>query len=247
MKSIENKTVLITGAGRGIGKAYAEAFLKAGAKKIYLGVRNLEQVAEFVATAPQKLVPIKIDVTNESDLKKAAEIATDVEVLVNNAGILYMDTLETPDLISNARHTMEVNYIAPLAINQLFAPILKKNGGGTIIIISSLVGHIVFPELQTYAASKFAAHSLILSTRLELAKQGTHVIGVYPGPIATDMTKELPFDTVPTEVVPLKTLEAMESGETDVIPDEMAQDYLTKYRQDAQALEAEIIKEFLEV
>lgn len=247
MNTVKDATILITGAGRGIGKSYAEEFLKAGAKKIYLGVRNLDQVKDFVATDPEKLIPIKMDVTNSEDLANAAKIADDIDILVNNAGILFLDTLETPDLLENARKTMEVNYVAPLALNQIFAPILKKNGGGVIIIISSLVGHLVFPDMHTYAASKFAAHSLILSTRIELAPQGTKVIGIYPGPIDTEMTKDIPFDTEPTEVVPLKTIEAIESGETYVFPDQMAKDMYSKYRNDPKALEAEIIAEYLDI
>lgn len=99
MNTIQGATVLITGAGRGIGKAYAQAFLQAGAKKIYLGVRHVEQVTELVARAPEQFIPLKLDVTHEMHRQHAAEIASDVDVLVNNAGILYSDSFASDSLV----------------------------------------------------------------------------------------------------------------------------------------------------
>jgi NAD(P)-dependent dehydrogenase (short-subunit alcohol dehydrogenase family) len=240
--TVQNKIVLITGANRGIGKAYAEEFLKAGAKKIYLGVRDPASVKDMVAAHPGVFVPLKLDVTNPADVKEAAKQAGDVNILINNAGIAIMDGLDDSSAIENARQEFEVNYIGPLAMTQAFAPILKKNGGGMLITVSSIVGHIAFPGAMTYTASKFAAHSLILSTRLQLAAQGTRVIGVYPGPIDTDMAKDIDMEKVPPSQVALETLKAIASGAEDVFPDATAQSLHDAQRADPKAVEKQMLE-----
>ncbi len=243
--NIEDKTVLITGANRGIGKAYAEAFLEGGAKKIYLGVRDPKTVEEFAAQAPEKLIPIKLDVTNEAEIKAAAEKADDVEILINNAGILHMDT-SMDSVADNARKEFEVNFIGPLLMTQAFAPVLKKNGGGVLITVSSIAGHVTFPGFASYCASKYAAQSLILSHRLDLKEQGTHVIGVYPGPIETDMTNGVHMDKFSPSLVTQATIEAIKSGDEEVFPDPTSQELYATFRKDPKMVEtamAEMLRE----
>lgn len=243
--NIEDKTVLITGANRGIGKAYAEAFLEGGAKKIYLGVRDPKTVEEFTAQAPEKLVPIKLDVTNEAEIKAAAEKADDVEILINNAGILHMDT-SMDSVADNARKEFEVNFIGPLLMTQAFAPVLKKNGGGVLITVSSIAGHVTFPGFASYCASKYAAQSLILSHRLDLKEQGTHVIGVYPGPIETDMTNGVHMDKFSPSLVTQATIAAIKNGDEEVFPDPTSQELYATFRKDPKMVEAamaEMLKE----
>ena len=237
---IQDSIVLITGANRGIGKAYAEEFLKQGAQKIYLGVRNPDSVADFAAQNPDVLIPLKFDVTNQEDIQNAAQIAQDVTILVNNAGILFFDDFSSADLIENARQQMDVNYFAPLAVTQKFAPILKKNGGGTLVTVSSIVGHVSMPAITTYCASKYAVQSMILNARAQLASQGTQVIGVYPGPIETDMAADLEMDKFPPEQVAQETLKAIESGEEDVFTDEFAKSTYQAFRDNPKAVEAQM-------
>ncbi|MDH5722888.1 MAG: SDR family oxidoreductase [Alphaproteobacteria bacterium] len=239
--SIKNSVVLITGANRGIGKAYVESFLAAGADKIYLGVRKPDSVAKMVAQNPEKLVPLKLDVTNENDIKEAASAAQDVTILINNAGILFFDGIETPEAADHARKQFETNYIGPLRMTQAFAPILKKNGGGILITVSSIAGHVAFPGFTTYCASKFAARSLILEARAQLAAQGTRVIGVYPGPIETDMTKDIQaFDKAPVEAVPQETLKCIAEGVDEVYTDPMAKELHEALLKDPSAVEAQM-------
>lgn len=239
--SIENSVVLVTGANRGIGKAYVEEFLAAGAAKIYLGVRKPESVADIVAQNPDKLIPLKLDVTNERDIKNATLEAQDVTILVNNAGILFFDDVVSPEAADHARKQFETNYIGPLLMIQAFAPILKKNGGGILITVSSIAGQVAFPGFTTYCASKFAARSLILEARAQLATQGTRVIGVYPGPIETDMTKDLhAFDKFPANIVPQATLECIESGEDEVYTDAMSKELHEALLKDPRAIEAQM-------
>ncbi|MEM6781905.1 MAG: SDR family oxidoreductase [Pseudomonadota bacterium] len=238
--NIQDSVVLITGANRGIGKAYAEAFLKAGARKIYLGVRNTDSVADFVKEAPDTLIPLKFDVTNQADIDNAAKEAADTQILINNAGILLFDDFNSDDLLDNARKQMDVNYFAPLAITQKFAPILKTNGGGVMVTVSSIVGHVSMPGINSYCASKYAVQSMILNARAQLKTQGTKVIGVYPGPIETDMAADLEMDKFPPSQVAAKTLKAIENGEEDVFTDAFSQQTYAAFRADPKAVEAQM-------
>ncbi len=240
--NIKDSVVLITGANRGIGKAYVEEFVKAGAKKIYLGVRNLDSVADMVAANLDTLIPLKFDVTNAADIKNAAKEAGDVDILINNAGILFFDDLSSADAVDNARKQIEVNYIAPLAITQAFAPILKNNGGGILITLSSIVGHVSMPAITTYCASKYAVQSLILNARAQLAAQGTRVIGVYPGPIETDMAADLDMDKAPPSQVAQETIKAIENGEEDVFTDDFSKATYQAFRADPKAVEAQMLE-----
>ena len=240
MSNVQDATILVTGANRGIGAAYVAEFLKAGAKKIYLGVRNPDSVADVVAENPDKLVPLKLDVTNSDDIKAAAQTAQDVDILVNNAGIFLPDSLHGEDALTNARKQMDVNYFGVLELTQAFAPILKNNGGGTAITVSSIVGHVTMPGLMTYCASKYAVQSLILSMRLDLAEQGTKVIGVYPGPIDTKMAEDIDMDKFPPSLVAQETIKAIENGEEEVFPDAFAQATYQAFRDDPKAFEKQM-------
>lgn len=241
--NISDAVVLITGANRGIGKAYAEEFLAAGAKKIYLAVRDVKSVAEFVDENPDILVPLKLDVTQSSDIQAAAQAARDVNVLVNNAGILLFDDIHNQDALENARKHMDVNYFGVLEMTQAFAPILKSNGGGALVTLSSIVGHVTMPGIATYSASKYAVQSLILAARASLASQGTHVIGVYPGPIETDMAADLEMDKFPPEQVARETIKAIADGKTeDVFTDAFSQETYAAFRADPKAVEAQMLE-----
>lgn len=243
---VENSVVLITGANRGIGKSYAEEFLKSGAAKIYLAVRDTDSVSDFIAQAPEKLIPLQLDVTNAEHIKNAAQTAKDVTILINNAGILHWNNTHSDDVTEQARQEMEVNYIGPLAMIKAFAPVLKANGGGAIATVSSIAGHLSFPNLPTYSASKAAAHSLIMATRLELAEQNTHVVGVYPGPIETDMTVGMKMDMSSPNIVAQETIAALENGTQDVFPDETAKEFHKSVRDDPKAVEAQMLEYYKE-
>jgi len=122
-------------------------------------------------------------------------------------------------------------------MTRAFAPTLAKNGGGVVVNISSIGGLVGIPAMGTYGASKAAIHSLTQSVRGELSAQGTHVIGVYPGPIDTDMTAGLPFDKETPQQVAREILKGIESGAEEVYPDKMALDFVAKLKTDAKGLE----------
>lgn len=218
MSKIAGKSVFVTGANRGIGRAFVKELLAQGAAKVYAGARKPETLDDLVAESDGKVVPVKLDVTNPEDIAAAAN-NLDVSLLINNAGIAGFSGFISADASDLGRSEMETNYFGSLNMAQAFAPILKANGGGAIINLGSIASHVNFPVLGTYSASKAAVHSLTQGLRAELAGQGTHVTGVYPGPVDTAMAEKFEADkTAPQEVV-RQILQGLENGEENVFPD----------------------------
>lgn len=235
---IKNSVAFVTGSNRGIGRALVEALLARGAKKVYAAARNIDSLSSLVATYPDRVVPIALNVTNPSQIASAAQIAIDTTLLVNNAGVLGNADLFGGDL-AIARQEFEVNYWGALSTTRAFAPILKANGGGAIATVSSIAGLSNFPIAPTYSDSKAAVHSLISGSRLLLAAQGTKVIGIYPGPVETDMIKALEGEmpTTPASDVAAAILDGIESGTEDIFPDTFAESYAEPYRAGQKTLE----------
>lgn len=133
---------------------------------------------------------------------------------------------------------MDVNYLGLLRVTQAFAPALAANGGGSIVNLSSVVGLTAFASFVSYsAASKAAVRSLIRSARVNLAGQGTQVIGAYPGPIDTDMAADLPFDKTSPAHVAHQILDGVESGTLDIYPDPFSEDFGARFEDSPSGLE----------
>lgn len=189
--SIQDKVVLITGANRGIGKALVEAFVEQGAAKVYAAVRTLSTaqplVEKYSNNNKNKVVALYMDLTKPETIHAVAtETATDVDIVINNAGILSYTTPLAENVISQLQQEMQVNVYGFIHVAQAFAPILKD--GGMLCQINS-VGSLRCPvsSVATYAASKAAAFSITQALRTSLKEQNTHVMSVHPGPIDTDM------------------------------------------------------------
>ncbi len=228
---VKDSVVLITGANRGIGKGFAEEFLKAGAKKIYLGVRRPEKITNFIARDPVKLVPLYLDVTDLDHIHAAVQKAGDITILINNAGVLFGGSLADEKRLEDARHEMEVNYFGPLSMIHAFSPLLKANGGGIIINVSSIAGLVAMPGSPTYSTSKAAVHFLTLEARMELKAHGTRVMGIYPGPVDTDMARSFDVPKVSPHHVAQETIRAIETEENYIFPDPHLKDIYTVLRE----------------
>ena len=239
MSKIQGQVALVTGANRGIGKALVEELLALGAAKIYAAARSPEKLDAVVQAGDGKIVPVKLEVTDEKAVKALGEELQDVSLLVNNAGIARFQGLVAADGIQDARDEMEVNYFAPLNLTRAFAPVLKKNGGGAVINLSSIAGQVNFPALGSYSASKAAVHSLTQGVRAELAAQGTRVSGVYPGPIDTDMAAGLEMDKATANDTARAILTEMDQGVEDIYPDPMSQQMHGGLLSDPKAVEAQ--------
>jgi NAD(P)-dependent dehydrogenase (short-subunit alcohol dehydrogenase family) len=238
-QNIEGSVALVTGANRGIGRSIVEALLARGAAKVYAGSRNPAGVADLVAAHPERVIGLELDVTDAAEVAAAAAVAGDVTLLVNNAGVAtgFGLSLTDPAVMDGATTEMDVNYFGLLRVTQAFAPALAANGGGSIVNLSSVVGLTAFAPFVSYSASKAAVRSLIQSARVSLAGQGTQIIGVYPGPIDTDMAADLPFDKTSPEHVANAILDGVESGADDVYPDPFSQDFGSRFEESPAGLE----------
>jgi len=214
---IDHATVLITGANRGLGLAFAREVLARGARKVYAGVRD-----------PSKLPlagvePVRLDVTRDEDVAAAASRCGDVTLLINNAGIAAFGGFLSADSVESARAHLETNFFGPLRLSQAFAPLLAANGGGAILNVLSVASWINSPMLAMYGASKSAAWALTNGLRHELHGQGTQVLGMHVGFVDTDLTRAIDLPKSSPEVIVQRTLDALEAGAEEVLADERAQ------------------------
>jgi NAD(P)-dependent dehydrogenase (short-subunit alcohol dehydrogenase family) len=240
-QKIAGSVAFVTGANRGIGKALVEALLDGGATKVYAAARSVASLHPLVAKGGARVVPVELDITNAAQLTAAVAQAGDVTLLINNAGILeqfgasFMETTAAP-----ARREMDVNVFGTMAVTQQFAPVLARNGGGSIVNLSSLAAVVNFPICIAYSASKAALHSFTQAARLALTAQKTTVIGVYPGPVDTDMATNVPFEKSSPRSVADDILAGIEAGAEDVFPDPMSKQMGQLYMSDPKGIERAI-------
>jgi NAD(P)-dependent dehydrogenase (short-subunit alcohol dehydrogenase family) len=211
---IENAVVLVTGANRGIGLAFAREALARGARKVYAGVRDPSKLKLDGVEA------VQLDVTRPEDVAAVASRCTDVTLLINNAGIATFGGFLSADSIESARAHLETNFFGPLRMSQAFAPVLRANGGGAILNVLSVASWINSPLLAMYGASKSAAWALTNGLRHELRAQGTQVLGMHVGFVDTDLTRGIDLPKSPPEVIVGRTFDALEAGAEEVLADE---------------------------
>lgn len=223
---LTNATVLITGANRGLGLAFAREALARGASKVYSAARDPSQI-----TLPG-VVPVRLDVTKEDEIAAAAKQCADVTLVVNNAGIANIGGFLVADSMASARKHLEVNFFGMLGVSRAFAPILARNGGGALLNVLSVVSWISSPQLPVYAASKSAAWGLTNGLRNELQSQNTQVLALHVGFVDTDLTRGFDVPKTPPELVAARAYDALERGDSEVVADEIS-------RQVKQGLSAE--------
>lgn len=221
--NVQKSVAFVTGANRGIGKAYVEALVQAGAFRIYAAARSIDTLSDVVAIAPDRIIPVVLDVTSSDQVNAAAQKAQDATLLINNAGVLGAGGLFIDNSVETAHWEMNTNYFGTLSMVRAFAPILQRNGGGAIINMMSVVSVANAPVFSSYSASKAALHSLTQGIRAELAQQGTQVIGVFPGPVDTAMAEAVPAEKFAPSEVAKAALRAIGTGVDDVYPDPVSQ------------------------
>lgn len=232
--SLSNKVILVSGANRGIGAAIVRELLKANVRKIYAAARNLNSLPDF---GDLRVVPLQLDVTNDGSVQKAADIAGDVDVLINNAG-----TMAFGDWVTSSQEMidadMNTNFYGTLRVIRAFVPHFMGRGSGTVANMVSVVGLAPVPLLAGYSASKAALQSLTQALRATLAKSGITVVGIYPGPIDTDMAKGIPLEKVTPQHAATNIVSGIEKGDAYIFPDPMALQVGHLWAHDGRQLEA---------
>lgn len=211
---IENAVVLVTGANRGIGQAFTRELLARGARKVYAGARDPATVTQSGVQA------LRLDVNEPEDVAAAAARASDVTLIINNAGIAEVGAFLAPDSEEVTRRIFETNFFAMLRVSKAFAPILKANGGGGLLNVLSIASWVSVGVLPAYSASKSAAWSLTNALRNELAAQNTQVLALHMAYVDTDLTRGLDVPKSSPEEIVQRALDGLESGADEALADE---------------------------
>ena len=239
---IEVTVALVTGANLGIGRAFVDSLLGRGARKVYAAVRD----PATVAIADQRVQAVRLDVIDVERVAAVASELGDVQLVVNNAGIAHPATPATASLEA-ARAELDVNYFGLVAMTQAFAPVLATNGGGAFVNVLSVASWVGSPLLSTYGASKSAAWNFTNAARVELKRQGTHVVSVHVGYVDTDLTAALDVDKIAPAVVATTALDAVEAGEPEAVVDDVSRQVKAGLSDDQRTLYPQIERDFAAV
>ncbi len=230
---LDQKTVLITGSNRGIGAAIVTALLGRDVKKIYAAARNPDKLPNF---DDERVVPLKLDITDPDQVRRAAESAVDVDLLINNAGVAaFTSLLDGP--LELLQRDMGTNYFGTLDMVRSFVPVLESKRNAAIVNVVTIAAFVNFPMVGGYSASKSALFSLSQGIRIELATRGIAVHTVNPGPIDTELAAEFPAEKASPESTAENILAALENGEIDIFPDVGSQEMITVWKKDYRELE----------
>ena len=206
---IEDRSVLITGANRGIGQALVEEALRRGAKRVYAGTR------QPLVHSDTRVTPLTLDVTNAAQIQEAVEKVKSLDILINNAGIAIYDDLS--DRAAIERH-LAVNFFGTYGMTQAFLPLLTRSHGAIVNVLSD-TALAPFPIIPAYSISKAAAFSLTQSLRALLATKGVSVHAVLAGPVDTDMSRDADIPKISPEFAAKGILDGVEREEEDIFPD----------------------------
>jgi NAD(P)-dependent dehydrogenase (short-subunit alcohol dehydrogenase family) len=210
--TIVDKTLLVTGANRGLGQALVEEAIRRGAKRVYAGTR------QPIVASDERVTPLMLDVTDQAQIREAAHRVGALDILINNAGVSVPDDLS--DRAAFERH-LAVNLYGTLDLTRAFLPSLTERHGAVFNIVS-LGAVAAVPVLPAYSASKAASLSVTQSLRALLAGRGVSVYAVMPGPIDTEMVRDLDIPKTPPAVVARAIFDAAQAGEEDIFPDPMS-------------------------
>jgi NAD(P)-dependent dehydrogenase (short-subunit alcohol dehydrogenase family) len=233
-ETIKGSVVLITGATGAIAQALIAELTARGAAKIYAAARDITSLA-----ASDRLVPIRMDVTSDDDVAEGAKLATDVTLLINNAGVNHNTAFMLAPDLAIAREEIEANYLAPLRVTRAFAPTLIANHGAVLNLLT-ILARVNFPFMGSYCASKAAALSLTQGLRGELAPKGVRIVAAMPGAVDTRMTAVLSIPKMTVAAAAGEILDGFESGEEDFYVGDMARGVAQGLAHDPKAVERQL-------
>jgi NAD(P)-dependent dehydrogenase (short-subunit alcohol dehydrogenase family) len=221
--TIAGKTVLVTGANRGIGQALVEEALRRGAKRVYAGTRQ-------PFTHPDgRVTPLTLDVTDAAQIEAAVESVESIDILINNAGLALYDDLSDRAVLE--RH-LAVNFFGTYGVTKAFLPLLVRSRGA-IVNVLSVTAFAALPLIPAYSISKAAAFSLTQSLRALLAGRGVGVHAVMTGPVDTDMSRGLDIPKASPESVARAIFDGVDKGDEDIFPDPMSESMAESWRNGA--------------
>jgi NAD(P)-dependent dehydrogenase (short-subunit alcohol dehydrogenase family) len=207
--NIGNKTILITGANRGIGRALLDEALRRGAKKVYAGTRSALQHSD------KRVTPLTLDVTNAAQIQAAVERVESFDILINNAGVNFFDDLSDRAALER---DLAVNFFGTYGVTQSFLPLLARSRGA-IVNVLSLAAVAPLPFSPVYSISKAASLSLTQSLRALWAGRGVRVHAALVGAVDTDLARGLDIPKASPESVARGILDGVENGEEEIFPD----------------------------
>jgi NAD(P)-dependent dehydrogenase (short-subunit alcohol dehydrogenase family) len=221
--TMADKSVLVTGANRGIGQALVEEALRRGAKRVYAATR------QPLAHADERVTPVRLDVTDEGQIQAAVESVDSLDIVINNAGLaLYADLRNRATL----EQSLAVNLYGPYDLTQAFLPALTESRGAIVNVVS-LAAWASVPVMPAYSVSKAAAFSLSQALRALLAGRGVSVHAAMLGPVDTDMTRGLEIPKSSPESVARGIFDGVENGEDEIFPDPMSESMAESWRSGA--------------
>jgi NAD(P)-dependent dehydrogenase (short-subunit alcohol dehydrogenase family) len=206
------KTVLVTGANRGLGQALVAEALRRGAKRVYGGTR------QAFSHPDERVVPVVLDVTDETQIQAAVERVESLDVLINNAGVAISDDLSDRTVLE--QH-LAVNLFGTWSVTRAFLPLLTRTHGAVVNVLSTAAA-AALPIIPSYSVSKAASWSLSQSLRALLAPRGVSVHAVLAGPLDTEMSRELAVPKASTESVARAIFDAVQADQDDIFPDPMS-------------------------
>jgi NAD(P)-dependent dehydrogenase (short-subunit alcohol dehydrogenase family) len=221
--TIADKTVLVTGANRGIGQALVDEALRRGAKRVYAGTR------QPLAHADERVTPLTLDVTSAAQIQAAVDEVESLDILINNAGLALYDDLSDRAAIEQS---LAVNLFGTYGVTQAFLPLLTESRGAIVNVVS-LAAWAAVPIIPAYSISKAAAFSLSQSQRALLAGRGVSVHAAMLGPVDTDMNRGFDIPKSSPESVARGIFDGVENGEEDIFPDPMSESMAESWRSGA--------------
>jgi len=237
-REIEGRTVLVTGANGGIGRALVSAFLEAGATEVIAATRSGD-AKEF--SGAERVTQIALDITDAASVRRASEtIGHRVDILVNNAGFTAISGFFEGSDTQGARREMEVNYFGTLEMLRAFAPHMKARRQGVIVNVLTVLAHSCLPSMGSYCASKAAALSLTQGVRAELIPWGVRVCAIFPSTVDTPASVDSPPPKLAPRRVAQEIIRMIRDGEEDCYPGDIARDLIAAIRKDAKTVEREM-------
>ena len=210
---IEGKRVLISGAGRGLGRTLVAAFLNAGASEVFAGTRNDDARAALKRDFPERVTPIQLDVTSDSDTDALSQLGP-IQILVNNAGVAGYGNPVTMNF-SDVQNELAVNYLGALRLTRAVAPGMIAQREGMIVNVATAFAKVNLPLVGTYCATKAALLSLGQALRAHLADDGVRVITVMPTTFDSDMSRNANVPKMTREYVAAEILAAIRDERHD--------------------------------